>query len=577
MVEPRSSPFSRQIVPFLYLLGILGLSTERTCVRMTRRDISANFDARRVATMRTFLLLAISVIAILLCKIVVLVYNTYITRKKLSHIPGPISVPFIGTLSFLLQTEQEEHSVQVTLISRLVIGRVDWVLSLLHKFKDGIFQIWIGPQPIIYLYKPELLKTVLASTVFIEKSVHYDFYKEWMGNGLLTSSGKQWVRDRKLLSPSFHFNILEQFGAIISEKIEIMLKQMEKKIAKDPRKAINIIPIIEDMTFEIVFDTILNINEHTRKDKTQFITNVRRLLKLISIRINQPWFWVNWIYNLSPMGREYKKLIHNLHEFTRDIIQTKQLVYNVQNDKSQSNCDDFETAAKRKRKTLLELLLDLSKNENNMLTMEDLKSQLNTFIFASYDTTATTLCWALYCLGNNLDHQEKVHKELEEVFQDSQEPASVMQLSQLKYLDRVMKESIRLYPTVPSIARKIRDNINIDDWVIPKDSTVLVSIMLLHRNPAVWPNPLKFDPDRFLPENMRYMHPYSFIPFSTGPRNCIGQRFALLEEKIILTAILRKWRVKSVDTPAEITLFDGAVLRPYQQIIRMHLSPRKEK
>lgn len=88
----------------------------------------------------------------------------------------------------------------------------------------------------------------------------------------------------------------------------------------------------------------------------------------------------------------------------------------------------------------------------------------------------------------------------------------------------------------------------------------LVSIILLHRDPAIWPNPLKFDPDRFLPENTRRIYPYAFIPFSVGPRNYKGQRLVLLEEKIVLIAILRKRRIKSAETPAELTLYDTDVL-----------------
>lgn len=111
--------------------------------------------------------------------------------------------------------------------------------------------------------------------------------------------------------------------------------------------------------------------------------------------------------------------------------------------------------------------------------------------------------------------------------------------------------------------------------MIPKDSTITMPILLLHRDPAIWPNPLKFDPDRFLPENMKHMHPYAYIPFSAGPRNCIGQRYGLLKNKIILTAILRNWRIKSVKTMAELNLYDTNVLQPQQGAIYMHFLPKK--
>ncbi|XP_014469181.1 PREDICTED: cytochrome P450 4C1-like [Dinoponera quadriceps] len=504
-----------------------------------------------MATLFSLVILVIAII--LLCKIAALAYGDYITRKKISHIPGLTTLPFIGTLDLLRQTEK---------------GRVDWLLSLMHKFKDGIFLLWMGPQPIIYIYKPDQFKAVLSSTVLIEKSVHYNFYKEWLGTGILLSSGKEWMQFRKLFSPPFHFN-MERFGVIISEKTEIMLKSLEKVITENQGKAIDIIPILDHFSMDVVCEIILGINP--QDVEFNYIDNIQRLLKLISIRINQPWLWINWIFNLSHVGRKYNETLRNVNEFSKDIIRNKQFTRTVLNDKSQDN--DDETAAKTKRKAFLELLLDLNKNKNNLFTTEELRGHINSFVFATYDTTVTTLSWVLFCLGNNLEHQEKVHEELEDIFRDWQGPASPKQLSQLKYLDRVIKESLRLYPTVPLIGRKVTDDINLGGYAIPKDSTIVLAIILLHRDPTIWPDPLKFDPDRFLPENM--IHPYAFVPFSAGPRNCLGQRLALLQEKIALTAVLRKWRIKSVETPAGISIYDSTVLRPYQGIIRIHFSPKK--
>jgi len=111
-------------------------------------------------------------------------------------------------------------------------------------------------------------------------------------------------------------------------------------------------------------------------------------------------------------------------------------------------------------------------------------------------------------------------------------------------------------------------------YTFPKGVTVVLPIQLAHRNPKVWPDPLKFDPDRFLPENTKYRNPYAYIPFSAGPRNCIGQRFALLEEKIVLTAILRKWRVKSVKTFDTIKYGGSLILRPSEEVL-IHFTPKK--
>jgi len=112
------------------------------------------------------------------------------------------------------------------------------------------------------------------------------------------------------------------------------------------------------------------------------------------------------------------------------------------------------------------------------------------------------------------------------------------------------------------------------NYTLPKDITVVLGIMLVHRNPEVWPDPLKFDPDRFLPENSKNRNPYAYVPFSAGQRNCIGQRFALLEEKTVLTAILRKWRVKSVKTLDTIQYAGSLILRPCEEVF-IHFTAKK--
>jgi len=114
----------------------------------------------------------------------------------------------------------------------------------------------------------------------------------------------------------------------------------------------------------------------------------------------------------------------------------------------------------------------------------------------------------------------------------------------------------------------------LDNYTLPKGNTVTMAINLTHRNPTVWPDPMKFDPDRFLPENSKNRNPYAYVPFSAGPRNCIGQRFALLEEKIVLTAILRKWRVKSVKTIDEIKYGGSLILRPSEEVL-VYFTPKK--
>ncbi|KAL6446204.1 hypothetical protein ACFW04_001079 [Cataglyphis niger] len=414
------------------------------------------------------LILCALFIALIIHAIISTINHQYILRQNLKNIPQIGRFPFGVAFELLKLTDNE---------------RILWYEQRMIDFKDGIFIYWLGMKPLISIFKPEILEIIFPSTVNIEKGFPYEMLEPWLGKGLLTSTGKQWNHDRKLIGPTFHFSILDQFAVIMSEKAEILTKCLEKEIAKNPGKAINIFPFANNAALDII-------------------------------------------------------------------------------------------CGKRKRKAFLDLLLDQNEKAETPLTDDELRAQVDTFMFEGHDTTAVAITWTLFLLGNNLEHQEKLHEELEEVFKDSKTPASVKELSQLKYLDRVIKETLRIFPSVPIITRKLAEDVKIDDYTLPKGTTIMLEIALTHKNPQVWTNPKKFDPDRFLPENSKHRNPYAYVPFSAGPRNCIGQRFALLEEKTILTAILRKWRVKSVKTMDTVQYGLSLIYRPCEEIF-VYFTPKK--
>ncbi|XP_011055130.1 PREDICTED: cytochrome P450 4C1-like isoform X2 [Acromyrmex echinatior] len=497
-----------------------------------------------------FIFLGLCILCIVLIFSILWNYHQYIIRQKFRNIPEVKGYPFIGVaFEFMKLSDYEE-------------------------FKEGIFMYQIGTKPFINIFKPEYLELIFPSTVNITKGNSYDLLKPWLGNGLLTSTGKQWFHDRKLIGPTFHFSILDQFAVILSEKAEILTKCLEKKIKDNPGKAVDIFPFMINVTLDIICETAMGVDVHAQEIVNEYTSTVHQISKLISNRMIQPWYWIDWLYYLLPTGKQFKSMLDILHGFTKKVISKKKIDRQSQNAKLENEDDEFNIG-KRKRKAFLDLLLDQNEKDYcTPLTDDELRAQVDTFMFEGHDTTAVAITWALFLLGNNLEHQEKVHKELEEIFGDSEVPASVKELSQLKYLERVIKETLRIFPSVPLIVRELVEDVKIDNYTLMKGTSVILTILLAHRNPAVWPDPLKFDPDRFLPENSQNRNPYAYIPFSAGPRNCIGQRFALLEEKTVLTAILRKWRVKSVKTIDTIEYGGSLITRPVEEVF-IHFTPKK--
>nr|CAD7200519.1 unnamed protein product [Timema douglasi] len=136
----------------------------------------------------------------------------------------------------------------------------------------------------------------------------------------------------------------------------------------------------------------------------------------------------------------------------------------------------------------------------------------------------------------------------------------------MTYLEQVIKESLRLYPSVPLYGRLLEDDIIIKNYTIPAGTNFGIFPYCIHRNPRIYPDPEGFNPDRFSKESSQERHPFAYLPFSAGPRNCIGQRFALLEGKNILSTVLRNLRIESLDKPEDIAVLGELILRPKHEL-----------
>jgi cytochrome P450 len=208
------------------------------------------------------------------------------------------------------------------------------------------------------------------------------------------------------------------------------------------------------------------------------------------------------------------------------------------------------------------------------MTEEDVAEEVDTFMFAGHDTTSCAVSFALYCIGLYPEIQERVHQEMDTIFEgDAKRPVSEVDLKQMPYLECVLKESMRLYPTVPVTMRELTEKVDFGDYVLPSGTTLWLLFHALHMDPEVFPDPQKFDPERFTDENSVGRHPYAFCPFSAGPRGCIGQKFALMEAKVILAHVLRRFVVSSPLKPENLALSCAAILR-LEGPLKVNFTPR---
>ncbi|XP_034241693.1 cytochrome P450 4V2-like isoform X2 [Thrips palmi] len=227
----------------------------------------------------------------------------------------------------------------------------------------------------------------------------------------------------------------------------------------------------------------------------------------------------------------------------------------------------------KRREAFLDLLLEASDSAGAALSDSD--EEVDTFMFGGHDTTAAAMSFIFYNLAANPEVQARLAEEVAEVFGASDGAVTSQDLAQLKYTERVIKESLRLYPSVPLFARRIDEELPITGgYVIPAGTGALIACYQMNRNPAFFPDPEKFDPDRFLPENCTGRHPYAYVPFSAGPRNCIGQKFGMLQMKSTVAKVVRHC-VLSLPRPGYKPVVTGRVILRAEDGVQLKVSPRK--
>ena len=171
----------------------------------------------------------------------------------------------------------------------------------------------------------------------------------------------------------------------------------------------------------------------------------------------------------------------------------------------------------------MDLLISASENDNS-LTDDDIREEVDLSMFAGHDTTASAMTWFLYCIAKHPKEQDLVTDELNQVFGESDRPCTTQDITELKYLECCIKETLRLYPSVPAVMRTLTEEVKVGDYCIPTGVSVALMFYGMHRNPDIFTEPDAFKPERFLPEQSIDRHPYSYVPFSAGPRNCIGKK-----------------------------------------------------
>nr|XP_020470013.1 cytochrome P450 4V2 [Monopterus albus] len=486
-------------------------------------------------------LLGVSIFIAILTHITYNVLSDYLHKwLEMKPIPNVARMyPFIGHASYF-KTNAGDFFKQI----------VDYT----HQFSDApLIKLWLGTVPFVVLFHAETVETVLTNPVHVDKAGVYKFLHPWLGTGLLTSTGRKWHQRRKMLTPTFHFSILTDFLEVMNEQAEILVEKLEKQAGKGPFNCFSHIALC---ALDIICETAMGKKIYAQSNSdSEYVRSVYRMSDIVSRRQRTPWFWLDFVYYYFGDGREQDKMLKVLHTFTNNVINER--AENISYIDSESDSH----RGTRKKLAFLDMLLKTTDENGNRMSHQDIQEEVDTFMFRGHDTTAASMNWALHLLGSHPEVHSKVQQELQEVFGTSDRPANTEDLKKLKYLECVIKEALRLFPSVPFFARKICEDCYINGFKVPKGAEAIIITYALHRDLRYFPEPEEFRPERFLPENSAGRPPYAYIPFSAGLRNCIGQRFALMEEKVILSSVLRNFNVEACQTYEELRPVGDLILR----------------
>lgn len=533
---------------------------------------SAVSSATSVVSLRLLVVMAmtqrflVAAMLVVLCAYVVQgLYRYYRIWRLLRPMAGPADFfpPFFNIKCLIIRRNLSDMFLNTS------TGLFYLLMGLTHFFgKERVFKAYLGFQPVVVLFKPEYVEALLNCSTNLKKPILYSLLHAWLGSGLLTSFGSQWKSRRKMLTPAFHFRILEDFLPIMNEQGDIF----RKVLRSNTDKIVDVTPFVTACTLDIICETAMGVRVNAQTNPTSnYVKNIYRVGTNFINRTVRPWLWIDFLYQFTDEGRLYYNDIQSIHNFTKKVIRERKDTKLAE----RRLIEPSEDADLKKRPVFLDLLLAHHINDNS-ISETDIREEVDTFMFEGHDTTAAAICWCIYLLGQHPEMQTKVHEEMDAIFgSDKDRYATVEDLRNMKYLECCIKESLRLFPSVPIIGREVHKEFTVNGTVVPKGAVVVIFSYALHRDEETFPKPEEFLPDRFFPENSTGRHPFAYVPFSAGPRNCIGQRFAMMEEKIVLSSLFRHFSVQSFDHRDELSLAGELVLRN-RMGIKVKFTPRHD-
>jgi cytochrome P450 len=377
------------------------------------------------------------------------------------------------------------------------------------------------------------------------RSFKKDYYivslRPLLGNGLLTSDGETWRRQRAMSQPAFQARQIQQYAGTMVAYAQDLLATWKPGETRDIHT--EMMRLTARIVTKTLFDTDVN-DDHGSIGKDLEVA--------MNFYANPLSMWPAWRYVPTPTNLRFHRTLRRLNAVVSRMIQERRA----------TGTDG--------RGDLLSRLLIAEDEEGRKMSDTELRDELMTLFLAGHETTALTLSYTFYLLAQNPQVQSALEAELDRVL--GERPPAMSDVSQLPYVESVIKESMRLYPPAWTIGREALEDCEIGGYRIKKGSQVLMSQWVLHRDPRFWTDPDCFQPSRWSEEKTKSLPRCAYFPFGDGPRVCIGNGFAMMEAVLILAAVAQRFRLELVPGQ-KLRLVPSITIRP-RDGIKMTVHPR---
>lgn len=428
----------------------------------------------------------------------------------------------------------------------------------------------IIPSQVVVTHPDDVEKVLSQSHRSIGKGRSWDAFRAAAGSGLISTEPEQWQRQRRALQPVFLRRYHERFAHEIGRGLAQTLEIWEQKAQAGEPVAVS--SEMASLTLRnadhILFDSELGESQRALSENMAFAMDYLRNWSAYSVWKRSLGAWVP-----GTRHARFRHAVSQMEAQASHLLQRRRECRKREKNERQGQTEAGENLNASDAPSLLDALLD--ELERPATPGEDrrwrqrgaaryLRDELMTFLFTSHDTTATAVAWAWWMLARNPEVEERLVNELKRELNGS--APTMADLPRLNFLDRVVKESLRLYPPIWLLMRETRGELQLRDGTLPPRTVIAVSSLLVNRHPDFWSNPDACDPDRFLAERGEGQHRYAYIPFGGGPRLCLGRQTALIEAKLIIGTLAQKFALRALPG-VKIVPYLGITLSPSNRLL----------